>query len=181
MSGKGDTSGRPGSQHRTARQSQPGCSAGDSATAGPSQPGGSARDPATAGPSQPGGSARDPATAGPSQPGGSAGDPTSASQSQPDTGTDPVPVTAPPQNPWPYISDFFEFKGKNGKNLQYQCLSCMPMIKMYSATLGTKANLYGHMERKHPDKVKPFDDANKSGSRRGKQKHRLGFAIFLES
>jgi hypothetical protein len=86
---------------------------------------------------------------------------TEESQSQPDV------------NPWPYLNNYFEFKGKSGKSLDYLCILCKPRTKILKASISTQSNLKSHIERKHPQQLKKFEEASALGSRRGKNRKEL--------
>jgi len=75
-------------------------------------------------------------------------------------------------NPWPYIEEFFLFLGKKsgGRNIEFQCLLCKPLIKKFSTSRTSANNLKKHIKSVHPLSVnnfqKVFDEVKQSRKRK---------------
>ncbi len=74
-------------------------------------------------------------------------------------------------NPWPFLEDFFSFlsssksQTNNYMNLKYQCKLCPGAGGKLSAQSNGFSNLKKHMERKHPGKMKDFEELLKTRQR----------------
>jgi hypothetical protein len=62
-------------------------------------------------------------------------------------------------DPWPYLKNFFGFRGREGENVRYECCLCSPKHVVIRAHASSLANLRSHVKRMHPDKLKEFEDA----------------------
>ncbi len=77
-------------------------------------------------------------------------------------------------NPWPFLEDdFFSFLSSSRSqtnsylNLKYQCKLCPGAGGKLSAQSNGFANLKKHIERKHPGKMKDFEELLKTRQKRG--------------
>ena len=59
----------------------------------------------------------------------------------------------PLHNPWPYISDFFEYvtSENDGNQYVYKCLKCLPDTRLYKAQKRSLYGLRSHITRKHKE------------------------------
>ncbi|KAJ8273932.1 hypothetical protein GJAV_G00107110 [Gymnothorax javanicus] len=59
--------------------------------------------------------------------------------------------------PWPYLEDFFMYRGRKGDSVQMQCKLCLTST-VISAYKTSASNLKKHIARKHPSKIEQYHD-----------------------
>jgi len=60
-------------------------------------------------------------------------------------------VERPVSNPWPYISEYFEYvtSENDGNQYVYKCLKCLPETRLIKAQKRSLYGLRSHITRKH--------------------------------
>ncbi|KAF2366176.1 HTH CenpB-type DNA-binding domain [Trinorchestia longiramus] len=72
-----------------------------------------------------------------------------------------------PQNPWPYLHDFFEYvsTGKDSGSMTFKCVQCLPMTKYYKAQKKSLFSLRKHIASIHAEMLTSFNACVKKGSK----------------
>ena len=100
--------------------------------------------------------------------------------SQPETVPEPVDLTPTEEDIrndfWFHIHPFFKLvkkEDKDGKK-QYQCLTCLPAIKVVKGHKTSMSHLKSHIQRCHGSKFEEFKALSESVSNRGKKRPNPG-------
>ncbi|GAA6095235.1 uncharacterized protein LOC113065358 [Tachysurus ichikawai] len=62
------------------------------------------------------------------------------------------------EHPWPHLSRIFSYQSKKGQSIMMSCKLCLPKNVEISAFHNFSSNLRKHIERKHPQKMKDYEN-----------------------
>ncbi|GAA6108336.1 uncharacterized protein LOC113065358 [Tachysurus ichikawai] len=62
------------------------------------------------------------------------------------------------EHPWPHLSRIFSYQSKKGQSIMMSCKLCLPKNVEISAFHNSSSNLRKHIERKHPQKMKDYEN-----------------------
>lgn len=76
------------------------------------------------------------------------------------------------ENPWPHLSDYFNYVSRSGDQIMFDCKICLPRKSTIKAHTSSLNNLKQHMRRAHESQCVQFEKTVKAGSSRGKPKRK---------